>query len=239
MTTEELIQAFPECEKIKREDIAECITKAMTEERFYAEASDKIYSKAHELWPYQRGLKDDDPERVAFKAYFWGDILKGVVAPFKEWQQTFETEFIAQHGQVRTFDEACQAAADEWARMIFSNHVQNNGDQSDAGGLAMVLGTLAKDKASSGYGKDVIDKFRSLMADHYRGGCRWKSESGTEYRDEPDVDYNPSASLFGLLVKAGCKEDDANNMCPWKTGITINQRDNSVCIHGYQTARYI
>ena len=56
MTTEELIQAFPECEKIKREDIAECITKAMTEERFYAEASDKIYSKAHELWPYQRGL---------------------------------------------------------------------------------------------------------------------------------------------------------------------------------------
>ena len=123
--------------------------------------------------------------------------------------------------------------------MIFGNHVQNNGDQSDAGGLAMVLGTLAKDKASRGYGKDVIDKFRSLMADHYRGGCRWKSESGTEYRDEPDVDYNPSPSLFGLLVKAGCKEDDANNMCPWKTGITINQRDNSVCIHGYQTARYI
>lgn len=239
MTTEELIQAFPECEKIKRGDIAECITKAMTEERFYAEASDKIYHKAHELWPYQRGLKDDDPEHVAYSAYFWGDILKGVVSPFKEWQQTFEREFIAQHGQVRTFDEACQTAADEWVRMIFGNHVQNNGDQSDAGGLAMVLGTLSKDKASSGYGKDVIDNFRSLMADHYRGGCRWKSESGREYRDEPDVDYIPSASLFGLLVKAGCKEDDANNMCPWKTGITINQRDNSVCVRGYQTARYM
>ena len=49
MTTDELIQAFPECEKIKREDIAECITKAMTEERFYNEASDKVYHKAHEL----------------------------------------------------------------------------------------------------------------------------------------------------------------------------------------------
>ena len=142
MTTEELIQAFPECEKIKREDIAECITKAMTEERFYAEASDKVYNKAYELWPYQRGLKDDDPERVAYEAYFWGDILKGVEAPFKKWQETFKTEFIAQHGQVRTFDEACQTAADEWARMIFGNHIQNNGDQSDAGGLAMVLGTL-------------------------------------------------------------------------------------------------
>ena len=80
-----------------------------------------------------------------------------------------------------------QQAADEWVRMIFGNHVQNNGDQSDAGGLAMALGTLAKDKASSGYGKDVIDKFRSLMADHYRNGCRWKSERGTEYRDVPDV----------------------------------------------------
>ena len=33
MTTEELIQAFPECEKIKREDIAECITKAKTPEK--------------------------------------------------------------------------------------------------------------------------------------------------------------------------------------------------------------
>ena len=124
MTTEELIQAFPECEKIKRKDIAEYITKAMTEERFYAEASDKIYNKAYELWPYQRGLKDDDPERVAYGAYFWGDTWKGVVAPFKEWLETFKTEFIAQHGQVRTFDEACQTAADEWARMIFGNHVQ-------------------------------------------------------------------------------------------------------------------
>lgn len=100
MTTEELIQAFPECEKIKRDDIAECITKAMTEERFYTEASDKVCRKAYELWKYQRGLKDDDPERVAYRAYFWGDILEGVESPFKEWLKTFKTEFIAQHGQV-------------------------------------------------------------------------------------------------------------------------------------------
>lgn len=239
MTNEELIQAFPECEKIKREQIAECITKAMTEERFYIEASNKVYNKAHELWPYQCGLKNDDPECVARRAYFYYDILKGVKSPFNEWLKTFETEFIAQHGQVRTFDEACQTAADEWVRMIFGNHVQNNGDKSDAGGYTMVLGTLIKDKAKGGYGKDVIDKFRSLMADHYRGGCRWTSESGTEYRDEPDVDYHPSPSLRGLLVKAGCKEKDAEYMCPWKTGITINKRDNSVCVHGYRTARYL
>lgn len=238
MTNEELIQAFPECEKIKREQIAECVTKAMTEEKFYREAADKIYRKAHELYPIPGGRYNKDyPGHAEYWLYFSGDYPK--TSPFKQWLEKFETEFIALHGQVRTFDEACQTAADEWARMIFGNHIQNNGDESDAGGYTMVLGTLIKDKAKGGYGKDVIDKFRSLMADHYRGGCRWTSESGTEYRDEPYVDYHPSPSLRGLLVKAGCKEKDAEHMCPWKTGITIDKCDNSVCVHGYRTARYL
>lgn len=239
MTIEELIQAFPECEKIKREDIAECITKAMTDERFYAEASDKVYRKANELWPYQRGLKDDAPERVAYMTYFYGDFLKGVEAPFEKWQETFKTEFIAQHGQVRTFDEACQTAADEWARMIFGNHVQNNGDQSDAGGMAMVLGTLAKDKASSGISSDTIEKFRKLCKKYYLGGCRYKEDKYGWMESTPHCDYGPNDALSLLLDQAGVPHDRFGSICPWKTGITINQRDNSVCVHGYQTARYI
>ncbi len=238
MTTDELIQAFPECEKIKREDIAECINKAMTEERFYAEASDKINSKANELWPYQRGLKDYS-ERVAYDAYFWGDIHQGVKSPFRKWLETFETEFIAQHGQVRTFDEACQTAADEWARMIFGNHVQNNGDKSYAGGLAMVLGTLAKDKASSGISSDIIEKFRKLCKEYYLGGCRYKKDKYGWMESTPHCDYGPNGALSRLLDQAGVPHDRLGSICPWKTGITINQRDNSVCIHGYQTARYI
>ena len=230
MTTEELIQAFPECEKIKREDIAECITKAMTEERFYAEASDKVCRKANELWPYQRGLKDDDPERVAYMAYFYGDIRNGVEAPFEKWQETFKTEFI---------DEACQTAADEWARMIFGNHVQNNGDQSDAGGMAMVLGTLAKDKASSGISSDTIEKFRKLCKEYYLGGCRYKEDKYGWMESTPHCDYGPNGALSLLLDQAGVPHDRFGSICPWKTGITINHRDNSVCIHGYQTARYI
>lgn len=239
MTTEELIQAFPECEKIKREDIAECITKAMTEERFYAEASDKVYRKAHELWPYQRGLKDDDPERVAYKAYFWGDILKGVVSPFKEWQKTFEAEFIAQHGQVRTFDEACQIAADEWARMIFGNHVQNNGDKSDAGGMAMALGTLAKDKASRGIDSKVVEKFRKLCKEFYLGGCVCEDDYYGKRKEEPYCDYHPNPALADLLLKAGVPKKSIGSICPWKTGITINERDHAVRIGGYQTERFI
>jgi len=238
MTNEELIQAFPECEKIKREDIAECITKAMTEERFYAEASDKIYRKAFELWPNQCG-KYDDPERVARRAYFVGDILKGVETPFKKWLETFKTEFIAQHGQVRTFDEACQTAADEWVRMIFGNHLQNNGDQSDAGGLAMVLGTLAKEKARSGISSDIIEKFRKLCKEYYLGDCRYKDDKYGWIKSVPHCDYGPDDALSRLLDQAGVPHDRFGSICPWKTGITINRRDNSVCVSGYQTARYI
>lgn len=239
MTIEELIQTFPECEKIKREDIAECITKAMTEERFYAEASDKVYHKAHELWPYQRGLKDDDPERVAYGAYFWGDILKGVVSPFKEWLITFETEFIAQHGYVHTFEESCQMAADEWTRMIFGNHIQNNGDRSENGCIAMMLGTLVKDKASSGIGDDTVEKFRKLCKEYYLGGCIYEDEKYGKMKIEPYSDYGPNDALGSLLEQAGVPHDRIGSITPWKTGIYINKRDNSVCVRGYQTERYL
>lgn len=239
MTIEELIKTFPECEKIKREDIAECITKAMTEKRFYAEASDKVYHKAHELWPYQRGLKDDDPERVAYGAYFWGDILKGVVSPFKEWLITFETEFIAQHGYVHTFEESCQMAADEWTRMIFGNHIQNNGDRSENGCIAMMLGTLVKDKASSGIGDDTVEKFRKLCKEYYLGGCIYEDEKYGKMKIEPYSDYGPNDALGSLLEQAGVPHDRIGSITPWKTGIYINKRDNSVCVRGYQTERYL
>lgn len=239
MTIEELIQAFPECEKIKREDITECITKAMTEERFYIEASNKVYNKAHELWPYQCGLKNDDPECVARRAYFYYDILKGVRSPFNEWLKTFETEFIAQHGQVRTFDEACQTAADEWVRMIFGNHIQNNGDRSENGCIAMMLGTLVKDKASSGIGDDTVEKFRKLCKEYYLGGCIYEDEEYGKMKIEPYCDYSPNTPLAKLLEQAGVPDDCIGRIAPWKTGINIDKRDNSVRIRGYQTARYL
>lgn len=238
MTNEELIQAFPECEKIKREDIAECITKAMTEERFYAEASNKVYRKAHELWPYQQGLKDDDPERMARRAYFFYDILKGVKSPFNEWLKTFETEFIAQHGQVRTFDEACQTAADEWVKMIFDHNMQDNGDKSYMGVFSMALGTLIKEKARRGIGIEFVEKFRTLCRDYYLGGCIYKDRIG-KLRAEPYCDYGPNSPLADLLLKAGVPKERVDGICPWKTGITINERDNSVIIRGYQTERFI
>ena len=239
MTNEELIQAFPECEKIKRDDMRQCIIEAIEQEKFYSEASSKVYRKARELYPcYKAPYDKEDPEQNAYRAYFWSDF-HGNRSPFQKWIDTFETEFIERHGQQHTFDEACQMAADEWARMIFGTHMQNNGDQSDSGGLAMVLGTLVKDRAKKDYGSEVIDKFRSLIKEHYLGGCLFEYEDGKKYHDVPDCDYHPSASLRQALKRAGCKDDDIENMCPWKTTILIDARDNSVVVRGYQTERYI
>lgn len=240
MTIDELIQAFPECEKIKREDIAECITKAMTEEKFYQEAVDKIWKKAHELYPHYEGRYDEnDAEQNAYRSYFVRDYATGGLSRFDEWRKTFETEFIAQHGHVHTFEEACQIAADEWTRMIFGNHIQNNGDRSENGCIAMMLGTLAKGKASSGIGDETVEKFRKLCKEYYLGGCIYEDDKYGKMKIEPYSDYGPNAALGSLLEHADVPHDRIGSITPWKTGIYINKRDNSVCVRGYQTARYL
>lgn len=214
----------------------QCIIEAMEHERFYSVASDKVYKKAHDLWPYKREWRDKNPEYEAYNLYFWNDWHRK--SPFKEWLRKLEDEFIERHGQVHTFEEACQLAADEWARMIFGNHIQNNGDQSDAGGLAMVLGTLAKGKASRGISSNIIEKFRKLCKEYYLGGCIYEDEYGKRVK-EPYCDYDPNSPLADLLLKAGVPKERVGGICPWKTGITINERDNSVIIRGYQTERFI
>ena len=188
MTNEELIQAFPECEKIKRDDMRQCIIEAMEKEQFYSTARSKVNKKAHALWPHKREWRDLNPEFEAYKQYFWSDWPRK--APFDEWLMKLEDEFIERHGQAHTFDEACQLAADEWVRMIFGHHMQDNGDKSDAGGMGMLLATLVKDRLRRN-------------------------------------------------IKAGVPRESIGDICPWKTEIIINERDNAVCIRGYQTQRFI
>lgn len=235
MTIEELIQAFPECEKIKREDIAECITKAMTEEKFYQEAADKIWKKAHELYPHYEGRYDEnDAEQNAYRSYFVFGVTR-----FDEWMETMRQMFVDMHGQVHTFEEACQIASDEWTRMIFGNHIQNNGDRSENGFIAMMLGTLAKDKAKSSISAETVEKFRKLCKEYYLDGCIYVDEEYGKMKIEPYSDYGPNDALGSLLEQAGVPHDRIGSITPWKTGITINNRDNSVCIRGYQTVRYL
>ena len=239
MTNEELIQLFPECERIKREDIAECIIDAMENERFYSKAVDKIYDKAHELFPYCGGCYDEDnPEQNAYRDYFQGDWRNGRKSPFGGFLSTFEQEFIARHGLVHTKEEACRMVADKWVEMIFGNHLQDNGDGTSSGAFGMVLGTLAKDKAREGYGEDVVNKVHELIEAFYMNDC--VIDGGRFKFPHPlYCDYHPDQNLFDILVKSGVSESDAGNICPWKTGIEIDKKDNSVCVRGYRTMTYM
>ena len=237
MTNQELIQAFPECEKVKRSDMFQCIIEAMDQERFYCNASKRVFKKAKDLWPYKREWSYMNPEYEAYKLYFQGG--RSTKSPFREWLWMLEDEFIERHGQVHTFEEACQLAADEWVRMIFDHHMQDNGDKSYMGGFTMALGTLVKEKARRGIGIEFVEKFRTLCRDYYLGGCIYEDSSLGKLRAEPYCDYNPNSPLADLLLKAGVPKERVGGICPWKTGITINERDNSVIIRGYQTERFI
>ena len=235
MTNEGLINLFPECRRIKKADVAECVAKVFDDVKFYREVSRYVRKHCYQLWPEPEDRRSEDAE--IRDNYFYGDYDTKDFR-FPEWIKSIEHEFVERKGQHRTFDEACHLAAGEWARMIFGTHMQNNGDQSNAGGLAMVFGTLAKDKAKKPYGEETIEKFRALMAEYYRDGCMIMDETGT-WESEPHCDYHPNKALADPLIKAGCKEDDVRNMCPWKTGIHIDTLDNSVIIRGYQTERYL
>lgn len=231
MTNEEIINAFPECWRIKKADMAECIEKVFDDVKFYRKVGSYIIQHCYRYWPEPKDYRSEDYK--AQSDYFYGNYDTKDFR-FRDWVKQVEEEFIRRNGPHRTYEEACQLAADEWARMIFGTHMQNNGDQSDAGGMAMVLGTLVKEKAKSGYDEKVIDKFRRLMAEEYRNNSH-----GDQYWSAPYCDYHPNTTLSDVLIKAGCSEHDANNMCPWKTGVTVDDRDGSVCVRGYQTARYI
>jgi hypothetical protein len=45
--------------------------------------------------------------------------------------------------------------------------------------------------------------------------------------------------LDRLLEQAGVPNDSIGSICPWKTGITVDERDHTVIVRGYQKERYI
>lgn len=238
MTNEEIINAFPECSRIKKADMAECVNRVFDEVKFYNEVGDFLMKHCETLWPQPTNWRIDRTDFDIWCNYFYGNYETKDFR-FRDWRTSIEHEFVTRHGQHRTYDEACQVAADEWARMIFGRHIQDNGDKSSDGVFGNMLATIVKDRCRSCYGQDVIDRFREAIKQHYLGHCIYESKEHGSYRDIPDCDYHPSPSLRKALSDAGCKDDDISYMCPCKTCIIIDEVDNSVCVRGYQTARYM
>lgn len=237
MTNEQLAAAFPECERIKKEQVVPFVEQVFNEVESWRQIGCKMKLLCQDLYPKPKGVKWEDPLYQEWNHYFYGDY-KTDQKDFDNWTDLLKNEYLQRTGERRTMDEACQIAADEWARMIFGNHIQGNGDKSYAGGMAMVLGTLVKDKDSRGISSEVIEKFRKLCKEYYLGGCRREDEYGWT-KSEPYCDYHPNSALADLLLEAGVPEDSVGNICPWKTGITVDERDHAVIVRGYQKERFI
>ena len=228
MTDEELITAFPECYHIRRKQAAPILTQVMNEVDSWRKIRYTIQARLQkQFWPEP---DHDSAEYKEWQKYFygWSDNR------FEKWATLVEWEFVYRHGQRHTMDEACQIAADEWTRMIFGNHIQDNGDHSDTGGLTMALGTLAKYKAKRGIRSEVVEKFRKLCKQLYLRAYKddWRINA-------PYCDYGPNPALADLLKEAGVPEQSVGIICPWKTGIWIDERDHAVIISGYQKERYL
>ena len=238
MTNQEIVEAFPECERIRKADMAVCVERVFLDVKFYNEIGQYLMDSCKKFWPEPTNWREDRTQWDIWSNYFYGDYEKKDFR-FPDWRKMIETEFLARHGWHRTYEEACRVAADEWVRMIFGRHTQDNGDTSSDGMFFNMLATMTKDQASGHYGEDVKDRFRENILQYYLGHCYYKDEDGSVYHDTPSCDYDPSHSLRKALSDAGCNDSDVSMMCPIKTSIYIDEADNSVCVRGYQKHRYI
>lgn len=237
MTNEELIRAYPydKVGYIKVQQVTHIVNKVFDECKCYREIRGMVIDFCLGFWPEPKHAKWDDPIYQEWSHYFWGDYEKNQ-HDFDNWLKKMQDEFLLRNGARHTLVEACQLAADEWTRMIFGVHIQDNGDKSESGFFGMMLATIVKDKAAKKATPEIIEKFRSLCRDYYLSGCIYEP---TNHRCEPYCDYHPNSPLADLLIKAGMKADDIGFLCPVKTGILIDDRDYTVVVRGYQTERYI
>lgn len=246
-TDEELLDAFPEFEgHFTKAEMAGVLKKAMAESKSYREVGAFIWRECEKLYPMppgscRKGKPDYNPELEEWYNYFHGrydEKYKLVWNGFNEWLDKVSGVFLGRNGVRRTYAEACSVAADEWCRMIFGTHVQDNGDASLTGGMTMALGTIVAGKHKDGIGKETVEKARELIREYYENGCVYEYESccggKTSTRMDLYCDYSPNVPLFGLLTKAGVPKGSADCICPWKTGIEIDDKDNSVVVRGYQ-----
>lgn len=244
MTNEEIIFKFPPHKLICRGDIRPVLDVILKSAKTYHEICPAILKKCKELFPKPNGLlrfdglTDEDWER-----YFWSQydekLKKIVKPPIIEWISLVEDEFVARHGKYHTFDEACRIAADKWCEMCFGNHIQDNGDRSTTGLFGNMLATIVADKYREGIGEVTIGKVRENLYEYYKGGCMYTFDDGMQAFSVPSCDYSSNSPLFYALKNAGLDEKTIDCICPIKTSIHIDEKDNAVVVRGYQKEEYI
>ena len=161
---------------------------------------------------------------------------------FYNWSKWVGEDFLLVKGPRRTFDEACKLAADEWCKKLFGNHFQDNGALNEDHSFMMCgLGTWLKTKAQESITEEMIENTRKNLYTYFKNHCLYKNKNHPEYAYYKTLycDYGPNAPMYDILYESGIPEDEIGSICPWKTGIEIDEKDNAVVMIGYQKRDYI
>ena len=232
-TNEELLAMMPEHKRVDREYMKGAIDFIMEKMPCYQDIDGYIKQCCSETFPCPTNeqYRSCDEYCEEYRKYFYGD-------DYYKFRNAVQSEFLHRKGTRRSYEEACQIAADKWVEMIFGTHIQDNGDRTGGSEMAMMLATIIKDEAQKRCKQEVPDKARELLKKFYLGGCMCQCTTGI-YPLPLDSDYGPNEPLRDILIKAGVDAKDVGMITPWKTRIGIDENDNAVMLQGYQTLEYI
>ena len=122
--------------------------------------------------------------------------------------------------QKRTYEEAVEITVKWWCEKSFETPLnQNNGDDSEQGGLGFLLMNMLSSKAQSKTTPEMIEKFKSKLTEILLS----KKGMPGIYGNQLDVDYHPNK-----ILSDACKFSGIDESClPIKTFTRIEQ-DNMV-----------
>lgn len=234
-SVEYLISIFPKRSKANAEDFRQTLVDIFENEQYCQKISDRLHKRLEDFFPYptsEQWHDMSDDEKYCRVYLDESDLIY-------KWSKDVESFFIRAKGRRRKYTEACELAADTWMERLFETMMQDNGDRSGHSDNMQMLGSLLKANASEGISDDVKNKVRENLVNYYKNYCEYTFEDGMRCRVELYCDYGPNSPMYDILKNAGVPENNIRSICPWKTGVEIDSRDNAVILVGYQKREYI
>lgn len=221
---ERVLSAFPFPNNISKDSLAEIIEVALGR-NLYFKSTELIYALTKDLNP--------EPSKIDFtkgseydKWWDWRDEIRKWMKDqyFPLWKRI--------NGEIRTIEAACELCANIWINKIFKVSLQDNGawDDGHVGAAMNALGSVLKINAMSEVSKEMKDKAKEGIKNFYL-----RNKYGRYF----GCDYHPCPELYNILLDAGAPKNKIDDICPWKTYISIMPEDNSVLVHTYQKDEYV
>lgn len=120
----------------------------------------------------------------------------------------------------KSIKEIADIAAGWWADVV-ANPKFDNGDDSQSGGIAMVMAMMGKKEIEP----VTIEKFREVLS----RAIEAKINKNPDYKGVIGCDYGPDGTLRAAAEEAGMPD----NNFPWKTTMWFDQNHVSVS-YGYR-----